>query len=498
MKSKSLFFAIILIGLTIRVWEINVPLLEFNPSRQIQTAEISRNLYREGFKVLTPNVHYLGPGPGLFLVEFPLYNLAVALLYSVFGLHEYLGRAFSIFGWILSLFFLWKLAVKYVGRFAANAALFFYSFSPLGVLVSRSFQPDQWMLTSSMAAIYFLDQWLFGKRWYFFYLSAIFAAGSFLLKIPSILFTLIPVTYLILHAKMRVDLSVKLCYYFLAIVPSLLWYLWATIISRGGTTLQHNVALANWFGFDLFLNPSYYSNIFGYEINLVLGPIGILLFLIGFFSRVKSSQNLLYFWLGGVILYFLIFNKHSMTHEYYHLPFLPIAAIFIGIAVEKIYKKLNYLYLKKDLILVILSLFVFGSLFVIVKGRAYKPIDRFEYVPDAAIAIKRLSNQNDLIIGAMDSGPSLVYYADRSGWGFDFDPQKIADHQKFIGLKNISLKDPIETLEELRVKGAVIFASSNKAQLLQNKEFSQYIYSRYLILEETENYVIFDLRQFSR
>ena len=73
MKSKFLFLVIILIGLTIRLWKIDIPLLEFNPSRQIQTAEITRNLYREGFKVLTPSVHYLGPGPGLSSILFSVY-----------------------------------------------------------------------------------------------------------------------------------------------------------------------------------------------------------------------------------------------------------------------------------------------------------------------------------------------------------------------------------------------------------------------------------------
>ena len=494
-RTTKIYLTIILIGLAIRLWDINIPLLEFYPSRQIQTAEITRNLYRNGFNVLAPSVRYLGPGPGLFLVEFPLYNSAVAILYYIFGLHEYFGRIFSILGWILSSFFLWKLANKYVGRLAASTALFFYTFSPLSVLVSRSFQPDQWMLATSLGAIYFLDKWVNEKRWSLFYLSVIFAACSFLLKLPSIIFTLVPVMYLIFQSKMRFIRSRLSIYYLLAAFPSVIWYFWVMIMNKSGETLQHSVAVSNWFGFEVFLNTSYYSNIFGFEINLVLGPIGILLFLVGLFTKLKSSQNLLYFWLGGVILYFLIFNKHNMTHEYYHLPLLPIATIFIGIAGAKIYKIFNNLIIKRDLVFIISGLFACASLFIIIWTRAYKPIDRFGYVFETADAIKRLTNQNDLVIGLMDEGPSLVYYSDRTGWGFDVDPKKIQTHRKFIGLKDALVVDPIIKLEELRSRGAVVFASSNKVQLLQNKEFSQYLYNRYPILEETDNYVIFDVKK---
>lgn len=494
-NAPIIFLMIILLGLGLRLWRINIPLLEFYPSRQIQTAEITRNLYRESFNILKPNVRYLGPGPNLFLVEFPLYNSAVAVLYYIFGLHEYLGRIFSVLGWVLSSFFLWKIANKYTGKFAANIALFFYAISPLSVLISRSFQPDQWMLASSLAAIYFLDKWLREKKWLFFNVSIFVAGCSFLFKPSSIIFTLVPLTYLIYQSKVHLIWPRLLAYYSLAVLPSALWYTWATVVSRGGETLQHNVAVSNWFDFEVFLNPSYYSNIFGFEINLVLGPIGILLFLLGLFSRLKSSQNLFYFWLGGVVLYFLIFNKHNMTHEYYHLPLLPIASIFIGLVVVKIYKMFDKLIIKKILSITTLVLFVFASLFVITLTRSYKHIDRFGYVLETATAIKRLTNQNDLIIGLMDEGPSLVYYSDRTGWGFEIDPKKTLAHRKFIGLKDASVPNPIDKLEELKSRGAVVFASSFKPQLLQNKEFSRYIYGKYPVLEETDNYVIFDLKK---
>lgn len=491
---KYLPLVIFSIGLLIRLYKIDLPLLEFYPSRQIQTAEITRNLLREGFEILAPKVHYLGPGPGFFLVEFPLYNSAVAFLYSIFGLHEYLGRLLSTAGWAISFLFLWRLAVSYTSKFVANVALFFYSFSPLSILVSRSFQPDQWMLTTSIAAIYFLQRWVKFANWYSFYLSAVLASMAILLKIPAVIFTLVPITYLIFRLKNQVGGLQKACYYILVLVPSALWYLWATLVSKSGNPLEHNVALSNWFGFEVFLNPQYYANILGFEINLVLGPIGVLLFLIGLFLRLKPHQSILFFWLLGIIFYFLIFNKHNMTHEYYHLPFVPIAAIFAGIAIEKIYLRLNNFILGKRLLFLVLSLFVFISLFLITMKRAYEPIERFSFVPETALAIQRLTSPDALIIGSMDGGPSLVYYADRTGWGFEINREDLASQFAFYGAKVQENLDVVGELENLRKQGAEIFAVADYEQFETNKTFSEYMFNNYPVLDRGENYIIFDLQ----
>lgn len=480
---------IVFIGLILRLYKIDLPLLEFYPSRQIQTAEITRNLYREGFNILKPNVRYLGPGPNLFLVEFPLYNSAVAVLYYIFGLHEYLGRIFSVLGWVLSSFFLWKIANKYTGQFAANVALFFYAFSPLSVLISRSFQPDQWMVTLSLGAIYWLLKGLLLP-------SAIFASVAILLKIPAALFTLIPATFLLLE-KGGGKLPNKINYFAITVVPALLWYLYATIVGKSGNALKEAITIANWFGPELFLKSEYYSNIFGFEYNLVLLPVGILLFATGFLMKLKKNQHLLYWWLSSIVLYFIIFNKHNMTHEYYHLPFLPIAAIFIGIGVDRIVKNLDNLIISKRWLLVTGSLMLVAIMLPPTLARAHKPIERFKYVVEVGRIIQAMTKPNDLIIGSMDAGPTLVYYSDRIGWSFETNREESVEQFVFYGVKDKKITDPIDDLEQKRKLGAKIFASTYKPQFLANKQFSSHMYENYKVLEETENYIIFNLRSSS-
>lgn len=493
-KFETVVLLILTLGLFLRLYKINLPLLEFYPSRQVQTAEITRNFFRGGINILSPTVHYLGPGSGTFLVEFPLYNSVVASIYKLTGgVDEVWGRLFSIFGWLISCYFLFKIAQRFIGNFGSRVALFFYTFSPLSILVSRSFQPDQWMLTLSLGAIYLLNEWARKKSRSFFFLSVAVASLSILLKIPSVIFTLIPAFVLLKLTKPGTFRKNALIYSPIAILPATVWYLYVALVNRAGNVLEGSTRLANWFGLELYLNPRYWSNMFGFEMNLVLLPVGMVLFLVGALTKLKKDQQFLYFWLGSVVLYFFIFNKHNMTHEYYHLPFLPIAAIFIGVGAGRVFKAFDNLIFSKKFLLLIFSTLIFLMMLPSTLARAYKPIERFSYVIETANAVKTLTKPDDLIIGSMDAGPTLVYYANRHGWTFEVNRENTTQSFAFYGVRDKKILDAISDLEDKRAEGAVIFASSYKPQFLENQEFANHMYSNYLLLEETENYIIFDL-----
>lgn len=483
---------ILLLGLTVRLYKINLPLLEFYPSRQIQTADIARNFLRNNFNILNPTVSYSGPGYTPFLIEFPGYNYAVAILYSIFGISEVIGRYVSLVGWLLSLILVYKIALKISSKITANIAALFYCLSPLSVLISRSFQPDQWMLTFSLAGIYSILLWQ-GKNMFYFYLSAIFISASILIKIPAVIFTLIPISYLILKSKKHLSKIHNYSYLTIALLPVTLWFTYAYFRNISGLPTLGNFSLSNWFGFEVFLNPKYYLNIFGFEYNLVLLPIGIILFVIGVFQKLKSNQSFLYCWLVGVILYFLIFNKHNMTHEYYHLPLLPIAVLFIGIAGEKIWTTIRINVVSRSILVSILIFTIFMLMISPTYRRAYKPIDRFSYVTTVAVKIRSVTKPSDLIIGSMDSGPSLVYYSNRNGWQFAINREDTEAQFSFYGIKNAKIIDPIEDLENLRRQGAVIFATANKSQFTANAIFAKYMYSNYPVITENNNFIIFSL-----
>lgn len=494
-KLKIVLLLIVFAGLALRLYRIDLPLLEFYPSRQVQTADITRNFINYDFNLLNPTVSYLGSGFQPFLIEFPGYNLAVAIIYKLAGsTNEIYGRLFSIAGFLIASVFLFKLAKMLTSGAEATIALFFFTFSPLSILISRSFQPDQWMLTFSIMSIYYLAIWSKKGRNSIFVLAALCAAISILLKLPAAIFILIPATYLILHSNSKSRLLSFFIFLFIALLPSIVWYGYSYLQNLKGLHNEGAFGLVNWFEFKVFLNYKYWADIFGFEFNLVLLPVGMILFLIGFISRLKASQFLLYFWLFGIIVYFLIFNKHNMTHEYYHLPFLPLASVFIGIGAKNLIDNLKYLVIPKNFFVFLCSVLIFFLMLPPALARGYRPIDRYKNVVSTANEVRRLTSPNNLVIGSMDSGATLVYYSQRHGWTFEVNRAVKSSEFDFWGPGTTNTVDPIDDLENMRNNGASIFASADINQFLQNSKFSKYMYRNYSVLKQNENYIIFSLK----
>ena len=125
MLAKNQILLIILFtGLLVRLWRINIPLLEFYPTRQVQTAEITQNLIKDNFKFLYPRVDYFGPENIYYLYEFPGYNLVVAGIHKLLGnVNDINGRLVSIFSYLVTTVFLLKIAISAICLLRSSAAI---------------------------------------------------------------------------------------------------------------------------------------------------------------------------------------------------------------------------------------------------------------------------------------------------------------------------------------------------------------------------------------
>lgn len=328
-------------GIAIRLININQPLLEFFPQRQTQTAEITRNIYKNGWPDFwTPKVRYLAAGePIPYVLEFPLYNGIVAGLYHLFGPNVLWGRIVSLTFFVGSSFIFYRLVKLSIIHYPSSIyALLFFIFSPLHILISRSFQPEELALFLFLLAVY-------KKSWLIFSLAI-------LIKLPIALFA-----PLILFAS-RYSETAKDCRritsrFFaplrmtVSLIPTVIWYF------RAGQLTVHpaiarNFEITNWFQPALWLNPKWYFSLFQIEQIWVLTTLGLLFFWLGLWSIVQTrpglatqgqafiKSNIWLVWLLNGLLYLSIFNYHAMTHEYYHLFLLPPLSIFVGIGLNQI------------------------------------------------------------------------------------------------------------------------------------------------------------------
>lgn len=312
-------FSIILFGLIVRLININQPLLEFFPQRQTQTAEITRNIYKNGWADFwIPKVRYFTGQPTPYVLEFPLYNGIVASLYSLFGPNVIWGRIVSLFLFILSGIILYRLVKSITNnQLITIFALLFFVFSPLHILISRSFQPEELALFLLLLAVY-------RQSWLFLSIAA-------LTKMPVILFT-----PLIMYENRRSGNTwFKILFqFFLAVIPVFLW----SVRARELTVYSPSAfELKTWFRPNLFFNPQWYASIFQIEQTMVLSAIGLMFFWVGFWQKFNTKLKLWNLWLLCGAAYTVTFNNHIMVHEYYHIFLIPVLSIFIAFGLNSVW-----------------------------------------------------------------------------------------------------------------------------------------------------------------
>lgn len=114
-KNNWILCIILFFAFFIRFYHITYPITDVFAFRQTQTASVIRNFYREGINLFYPKVDSLGQ-PGYLVLEFPLYQAIVALLYHLFSPDILYARITSIFFGFLSAILLYKITLELLNK----------------------------------------------------------------------------------------------------------------------------------------------------------------------------------------------------------------------------------------------------------------------------------------------------------------------------------------------------------------------------------------------
>src|SRR6185437_6431641 len=124
---------------------IRSPLLDYHAHRQCQTASMARDYYRDGMHFWRPETDAEG-GTLWTGTEFPLYSYVLAAGYKLFGLHEILGRLWSVFLTAWSALFLFGFVRRRLGDAAAFWSAIFMCAMPVHIYFTRTVQPESMAL----------------------------------------------------------------------------------------------------------------------------------------------------------------------------------------------------------------------------------------------------------------------------------------------------------------------------------------------------------------
>ena len=368
MAVKKLYILfLLLIFLPVRLRNITSPLMNITSFRQAQTATVALNFYKEGINPFKSQLDIFGMGKEKYLtLEFPLYQMIVAVLYRLFGVSDIWGRLVSVvFGFIGSIYlYLIVIALLKNTRLAVLAVFFFLS-APLNMFTHRDFLIESAVVAFLLAAFYYSICWLNNPRVIYFFLSVVFYSLGFVQKIIYGPFLFLPLFWLNFRNSKKL-ISVKLIW--IILIPGLIYFVWQRYADMINLANNHSYFSSSNPEFILWNTGNFTDRLSLYSwqfrlqnlLNGIFLKPGLILFLIGIISYAHiSSWRIFYIWLLAEILYFLIFFR-IQSHIYYQMIITPVTVLFIAGGLIRLGKIMNPIKIKN---LNLLFISVFASLY---------------------------------------------------------------------------------------------------------------------------------------
>jgi hypothetical protein len=268
-----------------------------------------------------------------------------------------------------------------------------------------------------------------------------------------------------------------------AVVPAILFNLIsATVGGNAGSIFG-----ARFFP-SLYIDPKWYLRWFMMAKSIV-NYFPIIIGLLAFFLIKKKEFRILYacLWLG-YLLFGFTFAYHIYTHDYYHLPLIPMVSIGIGVVFEVVFKKLeeyNPHWLARVLII---AVFVFSLSLCLLKARgelvgaSYRHEAKYWQQLGAKIGIDK-----SVIALTHDYGYRISY------WGFISPKLWPTRGDQVVSELSGATNPEFVTLFTQETKGMDYFLVTLVGDFESQTDLHDYLFAHYPY-EQGDGYYIFDLR----
>ncbi len=414
-----IFAAIILLALILRLYKIDRPLADWHSWRQADTAAVARNFIKEGYTPFVPKFDDMSAqangqnNPNRYrFVEFPIYNSIVAAVWLVTGVSTLSARLVTVAITIASTIFLY-LVVKHFSQWETAAlAAFFFATIPYNVFYSSTILPGPFMVFSLLALYYFFIKFLQKENFVFLFLSVIFTNLA-LLSWPIAVFFLLPIAYLTLEKYgLKGIKNYKLWIYaILSVLPLLAWRIWILKFPAGIPNWRFLINEGN-----IRFKGAFFRWILAERLGkLILTVGGFALATIGVIKKPGNEKLFYYSLFASCILYVSIFASGNVRHDYYQIPLIPAAAIFMAIGTRWLVDfKSSLLNKYVSLTVVVFLLFLMYALgWYEVQG--YYWINKPQIIT-AGEAADRLLPKDATVVAPYNGDSAFLYATNRYGY----------------------------------------------------------------------------------
>jgi 4-amino-4-deoxy-L-arabinose transferase-like glycosyltransferase len=322
-----LIFVIFLAALGIRLVDLTDPPNDFYMVRQYRSLLIARGMYYAHLPTAPQwqRDKAVSQWNAQGLIEPPLMEGLTALTYRVIGEHIWVGRVLASLFWLAGGLAIWLLAKELSMWEGGIIAMVYFLFLPFGVTASRAFMPDSLMTALIAWSLWSLYRWEKLHTWKSALLAGILTGLAILVKSVAVFPLLGAAAGLVIsRGSVKRILADKQTWSVAVIttIPTLIFYYYGLYIVG---TLQGQFGLR--FFPAMLIDPSFYGR-----------WLFIAAAIVSFTAMFASLAGLLLFrmngprfmvvgaWLGYIVFGFA-FPYHFITHEYYHLPLIPVVAV---------------------------------------------------------------------------------------------------------------------------------------------------------------------------
>lgn len=342
-----LVIATVVAGFCMRLVGLSYPPYDAHSFRQTQTLSTIENFYEQGIDLLRPKTIYTGY-PGTFVLEFPLFQAASAVLYTTVGSHIEIVRLLNIMLGAASAWLVFRIGSRFLDYQTGVVAALLYWLAPLNIVYQRSMLIDP---TAVFFALVSFDQ-----------LSILLnkstparqrdsrkpsAVCLALLFVSSVITALIKALYLwpavlllaqqLLERRCRLDLRMWQAISIFALAGGcfVLWHIHATRINNE-TVFTRGTNAMSLLGFSNLLTFEFYREFILSRPKRWLGAIGAMLYAAGLVAAWLQRGNANH-WRSALLLflippsYIVCFADINRPHDYYQLiitPFLALISAF--------------------------------------------------------------------------------------------------------------------------------------------------------------------------
>jgi hypothetical protein len=223
--------------------------------------------------------------------------------------------------------------------------------------------------------------------------------------------------------------------------------------------------------------------------SLAAGGIFIMLGLLGVVVvQDKRLRNFLYGLWGAYIAYGLFFNYHIATHDYYHLPFIPIVALSLAPLGEWFFTRLSEAASQRWMRITVFILLAYGVFSVVWDVR--NQMKAVDYRPQAGMWAEigeQFDHKERVIALTQDYGARLEYWGWRrfSTWPYTGD----------AGYANI--RGGVFSFDDLFERYASkmsYFLVTDFQEFERQVQLRERLFRSYPVFAEGNAYLIFDLK----